>query len=204
MIETNVRGGALAFEGNSTIAIVNTTVASNMANSYTGDAGGGMGSEIAEGGGIVFYDTGSISVLNCTVAGNRAGSFESDLDTPDGGIASSYGGGVYFHGLGDVTVTNTIVAANSATDSVDVFNYAANSAFANSLVGNATGSNGISHNVDGNLAGTAASPIDARLAPLANNGGRTMTRALLSGSPAVDAGRASGAPTDDQRGVERS
>jgi len=36
--------------------------------------------------------------------------------------------------------------------------------------------------------GTSGSPIDARLAPLADNGGATMTHALLSDSTAIDAG----------------
>ena len=40
----------------------------------------------------------------------------------------------------------------------------------------------------GNLIGTAGSPIDPLLGPLANNGGPTMTHALLTGSPAIDAG----------------
>src|SRR6185503_518152 len=42
-----------------------------------------------------------------------------------------------------------------------------------------------------------------RLAPLADNGGPTLTHALLLGSPAVDAGAPSGFPSTDQRGVPR-
>lgn len=41
---------------------------------------------------------------------------------------------------------------------------------------------------NGNLIGTAATPIDPRLGPLANNGGPTLTHALMPGSPALDAG----------------
>ena len=41
------------------------------------------------------------------------------------------------------------------------------------------------------------------LGPLADNGGPTMTHALLPGSPAIDAGRNSGAPMTDQRGLPR-
>jgi hypothetical protein len=51
--------------------------------------------------------------------------------------------------------------------------------------------------------GTAANPIDPRLAPLASNGGPTKTHALLAGSPAIDRGDNSGAPAADQRGVAR-
>ena len=69
------------------------------------------------------------------------------------------------------------------------------------------GTSGFANGVNGDLAGTLASPIDARLGPLAFNGGPTRTHALLHGSPAVDAGAstdAAGAPlTTDQRGVPR-
>lgn len=65
--------------------------------------------------------------------------------------------------------------------------------------------------------GTSASPLDLQLAPLANNGGRTATHALLGGSPAIDwvpptecLVDADGDPsspavvlTSDQRGVQR-
>ena len=44
---------------------------------------------------------------------------------------------------------------------------------------------------------------DAKLGPLADNGGPTLTVALLSGSPTINAGASAGAPTTDQRGVTR-
>lgn len=50
--------------------------------------------------------------------------------------------------------------------------------------------------------GTAASLLDPRLGPLANNGGPTQTHALLAGSPALDQAT-TGTPTD-QRGVDAS
>ncbi len=69
------------------------------------------------------------------------------------------------------------------------------------------GTSGFLNGVNGDLIGTQAAPLDARLGPLAFNGGRTRTHALLHGSPAVDAGAstdAGGAPlTTDQRGVTR-
>src|SRR5262249_23094313 len=46
--------------------------------------------------------------------------------------------------------------------------------------------------------------VDPKLGPLADNGGGTQTRALLPGSPALDAGNTSGCPAaQDQRGVAR-
>jgi hypothetical protein len=44
---------------------------------------------------------------------------------------------------------------------------------------------------------------DARLGLLANNGGPTLTMALLPGSPAIDAGDTAAAPPTDQRGQPR-
>ena len=51
--------------------------------------------------------------------------------------------------------------------------------------------------------GTPGSPINPLLGPLQNNGGPTLTRALLSGSPALDKGHSSGSATD-QRGFPRT
>jgi hypothetical protein len=44
---------------------------------------------------------------------------------------------------------------------------------------------------------------DPKLGPLADNGGPTLTIALLPGSPAIDAGNTSLAPATDQRGFPR-
>ncbi len=44
---------------------------------------------------------------------------------------------------------------------------------------------------------------EPRLGPLADNGGPTLTQALLPGSPAIDAGVAVAGVTTDQRGVPR-
>jgi len=44
---------------------------------------------------------------------------------------------------------------------------------------------------------------DPEFGPLADNGGPTLTMALLPGSPAIDAGNTSLAPVTDQRGFPR-
>ena len=48
--------------------------------------------------------------------------------------------------------------------------------------------------------GTAASPIDPRLAPLGDYGGPTQTMALRTGSPAIGQGTTVAGLTTDQRG----
>src|SRR5262249_55622792 len=72
------------------------------------------------------------------------------------------------------------------------------------LIGNGTGSIGLTDGFNGDKVGTATNPINPLLAALANNGGSTQTQALLTGSPAIDAiPVASCAVNADQRGVAR-
>jgi hypothetical protein len=59
---------------------------------------------------------------------------------------------------------------------------------------------GITNGTNGNQVGTPLSPIDPKLGSLALNGGTTLNHALLSGSPAIDQGNATGT---DQRGFNR-
>jgi hypothetical protein len=66
----------------------------------------------------------------------------------------------------------------------------------------------LGHNLssDGSCAFTNVGSLndtDPKLGPLAENGGPTLTMALLAGSPAIDAGDTPAAPPTDQRGVPR-
>ena len=77
-----------------------------------------------------------------------------------------------------------------------------------SLIGSSRGNSITSTPNSHNLIGTADTPLDPKLGPLALNApGSTKTYALLAGSPAIDAGSctdAQGRPvTEDQRGVTR-
>jgi hypothetical protein len=84
------------------------------------------------------------------------------------------------------------------------------------LANNVAGGNGYGSMTDGGynlstdssvpLSGTGSSVgVSPRLGPLANNGGPTLTMALLSGSPAIDTVGNNHAlfPATDQRGVQR-
>ena len=64
------------------------------------------------------------------------------------------------------------------------------------LIGDTTDSTGFG--ADGDLLN-----VDAKLAPLANNGGSTQTCALLPGSAALGAADAASVPATDQRGITR-
>src|SRR5262249_47649459 len=130
--------------------------------------------------------TGTVVVSNSTITGNSASKFGGGISSPsDVGLA----------------LNNSIVATNSAPSGPDLFGTA--DPGNNDLIGNGSGLSGLVNGVNGNLVGTAATPIDPRLAPLGNNGGPTQTMALLSGSPALGAGAADGVTTTDQRGFAR-
>jgi sugar lactone lactonase YvrE len=132
-----------------------------------------------QGGGI--FNAGTLTVSDSTIAGNAAGG--------GGGIASSRSAAV--HG--------TIIARNHAPAGAD-----ASGSFisrGHNLIGDATGASGFT--AAGDLAGTTAAPVDPRLGPLQANGGPTATLALLTGSPAIDAGDPAAFPATDQRGFPR-
>jgi hypothetical protein len=67
----------------------------------------------------------------------------------------------------------------------------------------------LGHNIIGtatgftNLVSTDLVGVDPKLGPLEDNGGATLTHALLTGSPAIDAGGPTGEPFD-QRGQPRT
>jgi hypothetical protein len=93
---------------------------------------------------------------------------------------------------------NNIVALGAwrTQDVCGVFN-----SLGHNLIGATNGSSGFT--ADGDLVGSAASPLDPLVGPLTDNGGLTMTMALLPGSPAIDAGSNLGAPATDQRSFVR-
>jgi len=130
------------------------------------------------GGGIYTRNRGALGLANSTVTDNTA---------PEGsGIADAADGSAY-----PFTVTSTIVAGNhvpaGATSQEIVTVHAIDGS--NDLIGSA--------NVAlpaGTLTG------DARLGALADNGGPTLTHALLPDSPAIDAGSNPSDLATDQRG----
>ncbi len=86
-----------------------------------------------------------------------------------------------------VTMRNTIVAQNAVRDLVGQF-----ASSGHNLIGDTTEAGGFDE--------TDILNVDPLLGPLADNGGPTMTMALLPGSPAIDAGDNTDAPDFDQRG----
>jgi predicted outer membrane repeat protein len=195
-------GGAI-FSSNSVLTLTRCTVSGNTA-SYEG---GGVrsfnaafsatnctfsGNTAVIGGALSTAGEASAAVLqHCTVAGNTAT-----------GISGFGGGGLFFYDKNAI-LTNCLIAGNTSQSGFGVDIQAFGSIF--TLSGNIVGNNDTVTAIfpAGPLVGTPSAPLDARLAPLADNGGLTRTRALLPGSPALDAGVATATVTD-QRGFERS
>jgi len=174
--------------------ITNSTISRNLADNN----GGGMYTVVGPG-------AGSGTIAHSTIVGNV-----SDADRSDGGS----GGGLFVRS-GTLGVNHTIVSQNRDHSSVgrDITGFLGVVLDVHfSLIGDSTGT-GLaeapvgSPDVNGNLIGGLINgSISPLLDRLADNGGPTLTHALLPGSPAIDAGDpalvagTNGTPGYDQRG----
>jgi hypothetical protein len=221
-------GGGAGVFNTGMLAVTNCTFS---ANSATFGYGGGIyvnsgtatvtGSTLESnsaynGGGIANYFGGTLTVPNCTVSSNSAaaagGGIYNDQDstltvlncTIDANSAAAAGGGIYNDPTSTLGLENTIVAGNRGdTESGPDINGRVQSSSHN-LVGRADRSlSGLSNGPGGNLVGSSLLPVDPRLGPLADNGGPTLTQALLPDSPARGAGSLDFASPTDQRGLPR-
>lgn len=186
-------GGGILNNGG-TLTVNNSTISNNTATS--GNSGGGIG--------IPDNSNAVTTINNSTITGNTTallgGGIRNGTNTTltvtnstitNNTSSGANGGGIRNTG-GTVTLTNTIVAGNINATSPDVSNTGTVTA-SYSLIGS-NGGNTITNGTNGNQVGTNASPINPLLAPLANNGGKTRTHALQTGSPAIDKGRTQGTP----------
>jgi predicted outer membrane repeat protein len=191
-------GPAIANAVSGTLTVTGSTLS---ANTVTGpEQGGGiensgtlmvtnstLSANSASSGGAIYNFQGTLTLTNSTLSANSAGNAAGGI-----GVA----GGV-------VDLRNTIVAGNVAPSGADIRGPVSSTSGYN-LIGDGTGLSGISNGLGGNLIGTAASPIDPRLGPLADNGGPTRTQAVLADSPARGAGSLAYATATDQRGLPRT
>lgn len=179
-----IQGGGLNFQG-VTGSLKNCTISGNKT------PASGTASAILH---IAFEnEASSLDVTTCTIARNRG--------NPNGAIVIA----ALPNNLGISTrMTGTLVADNKARNFF-VDGNAVIQSFGYNL--DDDGTSGWANGVNGDLAGTLADPLAARLGPLHNNGGPTRTHALFHGSPAVDTGTCldlGGNPiTTDQRGQPR-
>lgn len=191
-------GVRVALPGSTAAEIVGSTIHSNTANN-------GVGNGVAGG---VYFTGGAGSptalVANTTISGNTA---------------LQYSGGLRAHQSAVVNVTNSTITLNHADIVGGGFSSVGGSVttFANTIVlGNTSGNanntdgegvfyGGTSTNLMGRIAGTTYYSGPSGLAPLADNGGPTLTHAISPTSPAFNAGNntAAAALTTDQRGLSR-
>jgi hypothetical protein len=180
IVRSTVNGNACRGGGTSGGGIANTGV-------LTIDDGTVSGNQAVSGDGGGIFNTHSLTMADDTVSNNSAGML-------GGGIANRAGQG------GSVTMDNTIVAGNVSALSAsldDVFDNG-------NVVGSLVGGNDLVESGDVGMLTNTITGVDPMLGPLQDNGGRTLTQALLPGSPAIGAGNVALVPAGiwtDQRGI---
>lgn len=218
-VHANQAGGVAALGGGiyvdaDGVEITTTTVSDNVAG--------------ADGGGIyAYYDT---TLSRSTVTGNRAGSrgggvlafgnhVEIESSTVVGNSAAAAGGGIAGEGL-PVVATYVTIDGNEAPTGANVDMGGGELAAFGTVVAGPVGgqschavvaaSRGHNHEVGSDTCGFVAptdvrAGADARLGPLADNGGPTRTQLPADDSPLVGAIPAAdpGCTGADQRGVTR-
>jgi len=203
-------GGIVNF---GTLTLTNVTVSGNSA---------------TNGAGITNSSEGVLTLANVTVSENTASEFGGGLDnfgaaaltnvTVSGNAATIDGGGIENAGGSTLTLVNVTVSGNTGGGIVNLGTVILKNVL---LSGNtappedsncefdpATPVTSLGHNLDSGTTCGFTGPgdlnnVNALLGPLQNNGGLTRTHALLSGSPAINAGTNTGCPATDQRGVGR-
>jgi hypothetical protein len=195
-------GGGIAALFGSTLTLTNVLVDHNT-------AFGAGGTTSANGGAVFASSAAAVSVTNSTFADNTAGAGGGFFEFNDGltnavtflnsTIADNTGGGILVSSAFSTTPTllpvleNTLVAGNTSGDDVQGMVQSNG----HNLIQDPTGATGLtSRDITGR---------DPLLGQLTDNGGLLPTLALMTGSPAIDAGDsavATGAGlTTDQRGL---
>ncbi|MET0646806.1 MAG: Ig-like domain-containing protein, partial [Pyrinomonadaceae bacterium] len=231
-------GGGLYLSSN-TVTLTNSTVSNNSAGLSPANSpgfGGGIentgatllvyGSTISGntgffGGGI--RNGGTASLINSTLSGNHLSILDegaavhneapSQLTLTNCTITANEGFAILHGGPpSGAVLRNSILAGNNGGTDTDLMGSLGLgggffSSQGHNIIGNVGDSTGF---VASDQVGTSASPIDPKLGPLQDNGGPTLTHALLAGSPALDAGDNALAKdfnnntlTTDQRGAGR-
>ncbi|CAN5302122.1 hypothetical protein BH09ACT5_BH09ACT5_11200 [soil metagenome] len=185
-------GGSIAFERSTFTANTSTTGGAIIALLEDGAALSLDQSTIS---GNVAEDAAAIAALS-----SSTGTLTITRSTITGNSSTVGGSAVEAQGV-TTTIDHSIISDNTSATAADADLDAPGAAVSYSLVGEpeaatlpALGSGA------GNLVG-----VSAKLGPLADNGGSTLTHLPLPGSPAIDAGNpaVTGAPATDQRGSTR-
>lgn len=202
-------GGGIYHASQTTTLTINRCTLSNNTASNDPISAAGIGGAI--------LNLGTLVINNSTLSGNYArndgGAINSQTSsavvvinhsTIVANNSDDIVGGVYFTG-GSVTLNNSIVAGNTANSGADLRTGLASTFQGVNFIGNIT--NLASFRPGTDLTFEAGQTLaDLLVTTLSNNGGPTLTHALVDGSPAIDGGADSTIPADlttDQRGVSR-
>jgi CSLREA domain-containing protein len=182
----------------------------NGGDAYFVDPGCANAGSGGDGGAI--FSSAALTLTDSTISGNSVGQGGFLVNPCAGQAPDGVGAGVAVDG-GSTTVSYSTIADNS--DGVD--NLAGTVTVGGTIVAdnvnaNCTGSisEGAGYNLDsstscGFAVATDITSTEPLLGSLSDNGGPTLTQALLAGSPAIDHGgtAATGCPATDQRGLPR-
>jgi RHS repeat-associated protein len=199
----NCLGGAVFNNSNGTNTLLNCTLSGNQSKGGKGGDGGvpgtggsgGTGGAGGSGYGGNLYNLGFIGLTNVTVAnGTSVGGAKGlgALAASNGTTGLAFGANIGNHSGGTFNLKNSLL--DSPTNAPNAYVVSAITDRGNNLSSDTTPTltQTGSHN---------SSTI--KLGALANNGGPAFTKALLTGSPAINAGDDSVAPSLDERGDVR-
>jgi CSLREA domain-containing protein len=201
VIDSRIYNNHAAFDGGGIYNFGSITLVNSLVDGNTSSSGGGISSQK------------TLVLIDSTVSGNDGGPYGGGVKvvgttdlynvTITANLASQ-GGGVLVATAATLNAKNSLIAGNtnrSLTTSPDCSGELISQGY--NLVGDTTDCTIIGST--GNITG-----VNPNLGPLQNNGGPTLTHALLVNSPAIDAGNPSGCDdphgiilTTDQRGYAR-
>jgi hypothetical protein len=202
-----------------TITLTNCTVSANSATTGGGLHANGVANLtntiVAGNTASTAPDVASGTVTSATISSFGSGYTSAPTVTISGGGGTGATGHATFNydyddlisitidngGSGYTSPPTITLSGGGGTGAAAIANIGVIISLGNNLIGKTDGGPAVWGGTD--LTGTAAAPLDPKLAPLADNGGPTQTMALSADSPAVNAGTAVGAPSTDQRGYSR-
>ena len=198
LTRTTIRDNVADLDGGGILAAGEANIDSSLLHNNTASRNGGA----------IAVETGDVTIVNSTLSGNSAGALgggvwaaepvdirHSTLFENQAGVA---GGGIFLIS-GSLPLNHTIVARNVAPAGPDLTGLLGTSFSPRLQLDRfqcgqwSSGSAGSHPDSNGN---TIGGNIDPLLGPLADNGGITLTHALLAGSPATDAGDPNFNPAD--------
>ncbi|MBX7105659.1 MAG: right-handed parallel beta-helix repeat-containing protein [Gemmataceae bacterium] len=221
--KATIDGGGIAAMTSTALTLLNCTVSGNTAGTEGGGVYHNVGTLIVEnstisgnsasgnGGGVFISSLGNsaISVIrNSTISGNSANSIGGGViagstlartltvqnSTIVNNSATTGGGLRGSSGFVQFDISSSIVSDNTATTGPDI-SASAKVSVTTSLVGKSAGFTLT------DLGGNLPFGTNPHLAALANNGGPTLTHAILPGSPLINSGSNPASLTTDQRGA---